>query len=127
MRWIERKMGEGGVAIRWVERWFKRASWPMVFLFPGALVCVLAGATGMGIVTFAALNLSGTIAIVVALRVLADHIRGPVDAVLRFNDRNVKWLTIASIVLVLVWLVWQRRQGTTPIESLDDVEKELEQ
>src|SRR5439155_17782783 len=127
VRWIERKMGEGGVAIRWVERWFKRASWPMVFLFPGALVCVLAGATGMGIVTFAALNLCGTIAIVVALRVLADHIRGPVDALLRFNDRNVKWLTIASIVLVLVWLVWQRRQGSTPIVSLDDVQEELEQ
>ena len=81
----------------------------------------------LSVVTFAALNLSGTIAIVVALRVLADHIRGPVDAVLRFNDRNVKWLTIASIVLVLVWLVWQRRQGSTPIVSLDDVQEELEQ
>jgi hypothetical protein len=32
-RWIEKKMGEGGSVIRWLESGFAKASWPMVAIF----------------------------------------------------------------------------------------------
>ncbi len=46
IRWLEKK-GGGGALVTLTEGWFQKASYLMVFLFPGAIVCALAGATKM--------------------------------------------------------------------------------
>ena len=51
----------------------------MVFFFPGPLVCVLAGATGMSIPLFAICNVVGTFAAVVGYYYLAETIKGPLE------------------------------------------------
>jgi hypothetical protein len=45
--------------------------------------------------------------------------------VLRFNDRNVKWLTAASIGLVLVVLLLPRVRGEGELEAVLDLESDL--
>jgi membrane protein DedA with SNARE-associated domain len=125
IRWLEKK-GGGGVAVRWVESVFARAAYPMVFLFPGALVCALAGSTGMRPLVFGILNVAGTISAVVLLRKFGDVFGGPVDSVLEFFNRNIVWTTGITAVSVIVWLVWQRRQGGLELDAATELEGEIE-
>jgi membrane protein DedA with SNARE-associated domain len=123
IHWLEQKAG-GGAAVRFVERAFARASYPMVFLFPGALVCALAGSTGMRPLVFLVLNLTGTIAAVLVLRKFGDVFGGPVNSVLEFFNRNVVWTTGVTVAGVIVWLVWQHRRGEGALELPAEVDED---
>lgn len=125
LRWAERRLGGSEIVVKLTEQWFRRASGAMVFLFPGALVCVLAGVSRMSVRAFLALNFAGTVCAVIILRLFARALEGPIDAVLRFNDRNVKWLTLASIALVLVAFLLQRARGGGEFEAVLDLESDL--
>jgi len=57
LRWLERK-GGGGQLVVITEKFFHRAGYPMVFLFPGAIVCALAGQTGMAPAGFVIANVA---------------------------------------------------------------------
>ena len=121
VRWIERRSGAGGRLVQLVERVFARAAKAMVFLFPGILVCVLAGAVGMRVRVFLALNIAGTLAVVIVLRLFAHELEGPLGAVQEWNDRNVGWLTAVTVTAVLAWLVVQRGRGRSELPSVEDL------
>lgn len=126
VRWAEQKMGEAGAFVRGVEKAFGKAGPLVVFLSPGALVCVLAGATGMRPLVFALMNVLGTITILVVLYAFGDIFSGPVGALNRFISSNFKWLTILS-VLATAWWIWdQKKRGTLELESVDDIAGQLE-
>jgi len=125
VRWIERRLGDDVGIVRAVERGFSKAAPVMVFLFPGALVCVLAGATGMSPVVFLALNLAGTVTVVTLLYRFAEVFDGPLGAVNRFYGDNARLLTVLSIVAVVVWAWSQRRRGRSDLRSISAIEKEL--
>ena len=126
VRWMERRMGEGGSMVRALEAGFAKAAPVIVFLFPGAIVCVLAGATGMSPVLFLLLNLAGTVTMVTFLYHFAEFVEGPLGAVNRFYGNNGVTLTVIS-VLVTIWWVWdQRRKGRSEIQSISTIEHELE-
>ena len=69
----------------------------------------LAGWTGIPPRRFVLLNLVGSLLVVVALRVFADAVAGPLDAIVRFNDRNAGWLTVVFVALTVLWLALSRR------------------
>lgn len=123
VRWLEVKAGLGSYA-RLMERLFKKASYPAVFLFPGAIVCALAGVVGMPFATFMALNVAGTLAAVIALKLFGDIVAAPVDAVVGFFDRHLVATTAISIVLVLLSIWAGRVQGKAELslKDLDDLE-----
>jgi membrane protein DedA with SNARE-associated domain len=125
VRWAEKRFDGGTGIIRGVEKVFQKAGPVLVFFFPGSLVCVLAGATGMNPVLFAFLNVVGTIVTVSLLYQFASVVQGPVDAINRFYSHNFKWLTAVSIALtgLYVWNQW--RQGKSEIQSLTHLEQEL--
>ena len=125
VRWMERKMGEGGGLVRGIERGFSKAAPVMVFLFPGAIVCVLAGATGMSPVWFLALNVAGTVTVVSLVYRFADVLHGPISAINRFYGNNTKLITAVSVALTLYWLWDQRRKGRSELQSISSIEKEL--
>jgi membrane protein DedA with SNARE-associated domain len=125
VRWIERRMGGGGRAIRFTERWFARAAPVMVFLFPGALVCVLAGATGMPPALFLVLNVTGTVAALLVLYQFGEVFSGPIETITDFIDRNYLSLTVVTIVLTVGWVLWDRRRPRPEIQTLDEMEREL--
>lgn len=126
-RWIEKKMGEGGSVIRWLESGFAKASWPMVAIFPNHIICMLAGASGMPPAIFYALNLGGTIALIAIFRTFGDVFGGPIGAVTGFlNDYRLPIMAV-SFVLVALNFALNKKQGKSELESVSELERELEE
>jgi membrane protein DedA with SNARE-associated domain len=126
LRWAERRLGGGDRLVRLTERSFRRASGVMVFLFPGALVCVLAGVSRMRPAVFLALNFAGTLTAVIVLRLFAGVLEAPLEALLAWNDRNVKWVTAALVVTVAGSLWWQHRRGQGELRAARELTDELD-
>lgn len=122
VRWLEVKAGMGSYA-RLMERIFKKAAYPAVFLFPGAIVCAMAGVIRMRFRVFLALNLSGTLAAVVLLKLTGDAFASPVEAIIRFFDRNLVTTTAVTIALVVLSVVLGRMEARM---SIKEAEEELE-
>lgn len=125
VRWAEQRAG-GGVLVRALERGFLRARYPMMFFFPGSLVCVLGGATGMGVRVFVLLDLVGTLTVVALLRAFGFALSEPVNEALQFLNRHLIVTTVASTVLVVTWMILQRRRGHPEVVSLEEIVEELE-
>jgi membrane protein DedA with SNARE-associated domain len=125
VRWAERKFDFGTGTIQKIERIFQKAGPVLVFFAPGALVCVLSGATGMSPVLFFVLNVLGTIFTVTVLYHFASVVEGPVDAINGFYGNNFKWLTVVTVTLTALYIWNQWRQGKTEIQSLTALEDEL--
>lgn len=133
LRWLQKK-GGGGELVVLTEKLFKRAGYPMVFLFPGAIVCALAGQTGMAPAGFIAANLAGTIASVIAVRRFSSTIASPVEGLLGFFNRNLVATTVVSVLLVVLSIVLNRAQGKLDVdldeldggENTSDVQKGVE-
>ncbi|MGH9278052.1 MAG: DedA family protein [Acidimicrobiales bacterium] len=135
IRWLEVNAGMGSYA-RLMERIFKKASYPAVFLFPGAIVCAMAGVTGMRFGVFMLLNVAGTISAVVALKVFGNVFSAPVEGIVGFFNRNLVVTTAISIALVALSIVvsrWEHKErmsieeleGDEPAEG-SDVEEGVE-
>jgi membrane protein DedA with SNARE-associated domain len=125
LRWLQKK-GGGGDLVVWTEKLFGRAAYPMVFFFPGAIVCALAGQTGMSPVGFAVTNVAGTVTAVLAVRKFSDVISNPVEGLLGFFDRNIVATTTVTVALVVLSVVLNRAQGKLEAD-LDELEPEGEQ
>ncbi len=125
IRWLEKKGGGGGL-VTLTERIFKRAGYPMVFAFPGAIVCALAGTTGMSPVGFMIANLAGTLTSVIAVRLFSDAVASPVEWLLDFFRRNMVAATTVSVGLMILSVILSRAQGRLEGTSIDALEKELE-
>ena len=109
LAWIDRRVGGG----RWVDlvrRRFRLLGLPLVALVPGGVVCLLAGASGMGPVTFLVLNVGGTLATLALLRAFGAEAADPIDDLVGLVARNPVPLTVASVVGTALWL-WRRRAG----------------
>jgi membrane protein DedA with SNARE-associated domain len=124
IEWTERRMRAPG-SVRALERWFRRAAYPIVAIAPNNLVCVLAGASGMSIVGFVIANLGGTAARMVLIWWLGDLFSEPLLDVVGFVGRY-RWLFTAVTVLLVAGSVWRaRRRGRSEIETVDEVADEL--
>lgn len=127
VRWLEKKLGDGASGVTVFEGWFKRAAYPMVAIAPNAIISVLAGASKMKASVFLALNLGGTVATMIILRLFGDVFSEPLDVVLGFL-RRFQWpLTLLSVVLVGAQIVAGRRAGRSELESVSSLERELEE
>ncbi|MHB8671652.1 MAG: DedA family protein [Acidimicrobiales bacterium] len=124
VRWLERHAG-GPRVVRPLERAFRRAAYPMLVIFPGAIVCALAGEVGIPVGAFLVIVVVRTIAAVFVIRWLGNVFSGPIDAVLSFLDRNALVLTLILAVLTVGWLAWsrwhERHAGTGRPMSLSDL------
>ena len=128
VRWLEVKAGLQDYA-RLMEKIFRKASFPAVFLFPGAVVCALAGVVRMRFPVFMALNMAGTLTAVIALKAFGDVFASPVEAIVGFFDRNLLVTTIISIVLVTLSVLAGRWQGKMEMsmKDLDELERAAEE
>lgn len=115
LAWVDGKVG-GGRWLELVRRRFRLLGYPLVALAPGGVVCLLAGASGMGPVPFLVLNVAGTLATLAALRALGAEAAEPIDAVVAFAGRNALPLTVATAGLTAIW-VWRKRRRPQPAEG----------
>ncbi|MDQ4068050.1 MAG: hypothetical protein M3203_00995 [Actinomycetota bacterium] len=110
VRWLEKKAGAGQL-VTIAEKFFAKAAYPMVFAFPGAIVCALAGQTGMSPVGFMVTNIAGTLTAILLVRWFSDAVSSPVESILDFFDRNIVVTTTVTVVLVVLSLILNRYQG----------------
>lgn len=126
VRWVEKRFAPDTDLVPWLEQNFAKWAPPLIFLFPGSLVCVLAGASRMSPAVFALCNVAGTITALAVIYEFGDVFNGPVSTVTDFISRNFRVFTALSIAFTAYWLWDQRRRGKGEPTSIAEVERELE-
>ncbi len=113
--WIERRSGGAGKLVRLVERLFRRAGLALIFVSPGGVVCLLAGAARVRPSVFVLLNLLGTACSVLVVRMFGAALADSIEAIRLFVEANVVALTAASVLAVAAgWAIrrWRVRPGS---------------
>lgn len=124
LRWLEQRSASPHFVQR-AERWFRRASYPIVAFSPSSIICALAGATGMPAVPFFITNVAGTIARMTLIWWIGDVFSEPLLEVVDFVRDYSVWLTGLTLVIVVFAFRRGRKRGTTLVESVDEAAKEL--
>jgi membrane protein DedA with SNARE-associated domain len=127
LAWVDTNSGSMGRLLRVLERFFGKASYPLVFLAPNNYICLFAGASRMRPAVFLTLNVSGTISRLVLLRLLGDVLRAPIDDVLDFISRNQLRLTLLTVGLVIAQAAWDKRRGTGELGAISELEERIEE
>ena len=125
LKWAGEKMGDEGRFVSKVERIFGKAAPVIIFLAPNLYMCILAGASGMKVRTFVALNVSGTIARLILFRIAGEAFEDQLLSILDWISRNQKWLIILSFVIVVLQTIRSRRRGQ--LETPAEIEREIEE
>ena len=125
LKWAGEKMGDEGRFIGKVERFFGKAAPVIILLAPNLYMCILAGASGMKVRTFAALNITGTIGRLIVFRIAGHAFRDELLDVVDWIGRNQKWLIIASFVVVALQSARSRQRGM--LETPGEIEREIEE
>ena len=125
LKWAGEKMGDEGRFIGKVESGFGKAAPVIILIAPNLYMCILAGASGMKVRTFAALNITGTIGRLILFRLAGHAFEEQLLSFLDWISRNQKWLIIVSFVVVVLQTVRARRRGA--LETPAEIEREIEQ
>jgi membrane protein DedA with SNARE-associated domain len=127
VRWMERRTRTWGQMLRQLERGFGKAAYPLVFIAPNNPICLFAGAAGMPIRAFFAVNLAGTLVRLYAVRRFGEAFEAPIgDVVGWIGDHRVP-LLVVTISLVLISLALESRRGETEVTSLAHLDDELDE
>ena len=129
VRWIEKRSVTYGPMARTAERWFGKASYPLVLLAPNNYICLFAGAGGMSVGVFAALNVVGTVVRLTILWFVTESVSEPLDVVRGFIVDNRLLVFGISAALVVLSLWNDRRNGGGEVGGLlhlDDESTEAE-
>lgn len=119
--WTERRSRTYGPLVRDGEAWFRKLSYPLIFAAPNNIVCALAGATGVSAGAFAVLNISGTLARLVAIRLVGESLESPISWVVDFiTQYRIPILIISA--LGVAWTVFgEFRSDDTELGALRDL------
>ena len=131
LRWAGDKMGDEGRFVGRVEQGFGKAAPIIILIAPNLYMCILAGASGMKVRTFVALNVTGTIGRLILFRIAGAAFRKELLSVVDWITRNQKWLILVSFVIVALQTIRSRKRGMleTPAEierEIGELEEELE-
>lgn len=125
--WMERRTNTWGTMLRQVEQWFGKAAYPIIFVAPNSYVCLFAGAAGMPVKAFFAVNLAGTVARLWLVRRFGEAFEAPIDDVVGWIGEYRLPLLALSIGLVVLSILLEAKKGETEVESLAHLEEELEE
>jgi hypothetical protein len=103
--WVERRSKTYGPLIRDGEVFFRRAAYPLIFLMPNNVICAMSAATGVRIVPFIALNISGTITRLILIRQLGQQFESPLQSIGGFIAEYRIQIFIISAIAV-AWSVY---------------------
>jgi membrane protein DedA with SNARE-associated domain len=127
IRWAERRVPTYGQMFRTAERFFAKAAYPLVFIAPNGYICLFAGAAGMPVAAFFALNGIGTVVRLFLIRKFGEAFDDPIDSVLDFIGRYRVPILIGTMLLVAFSIWNERRLGETKVRALGHLEEELEE
>lgn len=125
VRWIEKRSPTYGPLARGAERWFGKAAYPLVVIAPNNFICLFAGAGGMAVPVFFALNLVGTVGRLVVLWFVTDTVAEPLDWIRDLISGNRVPFLVLSVALVALSLFLDRKAGGTEVGGLLHIEEEI--
>ena len=97
----------------WLERWFPRAGWLLLFAIPGYPMCLLSGIARMRQMPFVVVNLAGTFTRLALVWWVAGLFDGPLGAVIDFINRYSIPFTVAMLVIVAVQTARNQHRNAT--------------
>ncbi|MDH3301852.1 MAG: hypothetical protein OES24_15240 [Acidimicrobiia bacterium] len=103
--WTERRSKTYGPLIRDGERYFRKIAYPLIFLMPNNIICAMSAATGVRIIPFIILNISGTIARLVLIRQVGEVFESPLQGVGGFIAEYRLQIFVISAIAV-AWSVY---------------------
>lgn len=127
VRWMERQLQDTIGWVRKIERGFGKAAWLFVLLWPGLVVCTLAGATGMRMGVFITLNVIGTVLTTYLCYAASDLVEGPINWINNLYSGNQKLFLIISVISFGLMFLSRRMQGKGEPLSVKEVEKALKE
>lgn len=110
LAWVQKRSRTYGPLIEDGERFFRRASYPLIFAAPNNVICALSAATGVRVRTFIALNISGTVARLIVVRQLGLAFQSPIQSVIDFIARYRVPVLIVSAIAV-AWTIFGEFRG----------------
>jgi membrane protein DedA with SNARE-associated domain len=120
LKWIEQRTKTFGETLRQIEGWFGKAAYPLVFIAPNNYICMFAGAAGMSVSGFFAVNVVGTMARLYLIRRLGEQFDEPIGRVLDFIKDYRLPLLVISIALFGFLMVSELRRAKTDFGALAD-------
>jgi len=124
LTWMDRKAPTYGPMLRRFQHLFGKAAWPLVAIMPNNFICLFAGAAGMRVGVFFALNLAGTLVRLYLIRVLGDAFSSPIDS---FQDvvAEYRWWFIGASALLVALSLRGEASRSGEIDALMHVDEEL--
>ncbi len=126
IQWVERKSKTYGELLRNVEGAFGKAAYALVVIAPNNYICLIAGAAGMNVGVFLALNVGGTLVRLYLIRITGAAFESPIQSVLDFFEQYRIPLLVASIALVAFTVLNDRRKGKGDIGTLRELDADLD-
>lgn len=124
--WLERRSVTARRYARSFERYFHKASYPLVFIAPNNAICLLAGSSGMRPVYFFALNIAGTLTRLWLIVLIGEAFEKPIEWLLDFIG-TYRWYLLAVTVSIVGFTVWREsKAGTSEFQQLRELEDELD-
>jgi len=126
VRWMERKSPSFGGMLRQAEQWFGKAAYPLVAIAPNNFICLFAGASGMGVAGFFAVNAIGTIVRLYLLRVVGGIFADPLKDVTNWiGDHRLIVFAISATLLALTIISERRASGGSEVSQLRRLDDEI--
>jgi membrane protein DedA with SNARE-associated domain len=125
IRWVEKRSATYGPLARKAEQWFGKASYPLILIAPNNYICLFAGASGMAVPVFLALNVIGTFGRLAVLWIFGDVFSGPLDWLRELITENRLPFFVLSVTLVGLSLYFDRKEGRGEVTSLLHMEEEI--
>ena len=127
VEWMEKRTKTWGGLLRRIERWFGKAAYPLIFIAPNNYICLFAGAAGMPLGAFFAVNVAGTVFRLWLVRQFGAAFEAPIDDLVSWiGDHRVMLLAI-TVGLVVLSIALEARKGETEVTSLSRLDDELEE
>ena len=121
--YLAAELGERSPILRtmgWLERWFPRVGWLLLFAIPGYAMCLLSGIARMRQLPFVAVNLAGTITRLALVWWVAGLFSGPIGTVIDFVNRYSIPLMVVIFVLITLQVVRNQRRAATEQREVTD-------
>jgi membrane protein DedA with SNARE-associated domain len=126
VEWMERRTHTWGQMLRQLQQWFGKAAYPLIFIAPNNPICLFAGAAGMPLRAFFAVNIAGTFARLWLIRRFGEAVENPIEDVLDFLREYRIPLLIVSVALVLLSIALEAKRGETEVTALSRLEDEID-
>lgn len=124
--WMEKRTRTWGRSLRRAEGWFSKAAYPLIFLAPNQYICLFAGAAGMPVAAFFAVNIAGTVFRLYLIRRFGGVFEGPLDGIVEWIGDNRVPLLVLTVTLTAASLLFEARRGETEVSAIANLDDELE-